>query len=198
MNKKRVLWAAAVAALMGGQAMAQDGVWLTRLRAVQVDMDNDNATSIASLGVNNKVMGEVDVSYFFSPNVATELSLTLPQRHVIRDSTGAIGGFSQQHTTLTVQYHFTALQAVKPYVGLGIHHTRFSGVGMDGGYSLENSHTGSALQIGMDFPLDRYWSLNVDVKKVYIRSDVYSSAGANLGSLKLDPTMLGVGLGYRF
>lgn len=197
MSKKHVWWAAAVA-LVGSQAMAQEGVWLTRLRAVQLDMHNDNGTSIASLGVNHKVMGEVDVSYFFNPEVAAELSLTLPQRQVMRDSTGAIGGFEQLPAILTLQYHFNALEGVKPYIGLGMHYTRFSGVGLDGGYSLDTSHTGGVLQIGMDFPLDKKWSLNVDVKKAYIRTDVYSSAGANLGTLKLDPTMLGVGLGYRF
>jgi outer membrane protein len=49
----------------------------------------------------------------------------------------------------------------------------------------------------MDFPLDKNWSLNFDVKKVYIRSNVFVG-GVNQGTLKLDPLLVGVGLGYRF
>jgi outer membrane protein len=67
-----------------------------------------------------------------------------------------------------------------------------------GAYTLESSSTGGAAQVGVDFPLDRKWSLNVDIKKVYIRSDVFTAAGANAGTLKLDPTLFGVGIGYRF
>ena len=36
-----------------------------------------------------------------------------------------------------------------------------------------------------------------DVKKVYIKTDVYSN-GAKAGVLKLDPVLVGVGVGYRF
>jgi outer membrane protein len=46
-------------------------------------------------------------------------------------------------------------------------------------------------------PLDKNWWLNFDVRKVYIRSDVFVGAD-NKGSLKLDPVFVGLGLGYRF
>jgi outer membrane protein len=49
----------------------------------------------------------------------------------------------------------------------------------------------------MDFPLDKNWSLNFDVKKVYIHSNVFV-VGVNQGTLKLDPLLVGVSLGYRF
>jgi outer membrane protein len=39
--------------------------------------------------------------------------------------------------------------------------------------------------------------LNLDVKKVQVQSDVYA-AGAKAGTLKLDPVLVGVGVGYRF
>jgi outer membrane protein len=40
-------------------------------------------------------------------------------------------------------------------------------------------------------------SLNLDVKKVYLDTHVYVS-GVDHGTLKLDPVLLGVGIGYRF
>jgi outer membrane protein len=62
---------------------------------------------------------------------------------------------------------------------------------------LDDHSWGGALQVGMDIPLDKNWSLNFDIKKVYIRSDVFLGT-ANQGTLKLDPVLVGVGLGYRF
>jgi outer membrane protein len=40
-------------------------------------------------------------------------------------------------------------------------------------------------------------SLNIDVKKVYLKTHVYAG-GVDAGTLKLDPVLLGVGVGYRF
>ena len=51
--------------------------------------------------------------------------------------------------------------------------------------------------VRLDMRLDRKWSINLDVKKAYIRSDVYA-AGSSIGRLKVDPVLYAVGLGYRF
>ena len=199
MNKKHMCVAAAVAALVAGQAWAQEGPWLVRLRAVQLSMGNENSTPVAGLGANDKTIGELDVSYFWTPNIATELMLTVPQRQIVRADAGDLGGFTHLPPTLTLQYHFTGLDGFKPYVGLGVNYTKITGVNVaDGQYTLDSSSTGGAAQLGVDFPLDKKWSFNVDIKKVYIRTDVYTAAGVNAGTLKLDPTFFGIGLGYRF
>jgi outer membrane protein len=39
--------------------------------------------------------------------------------------------------------------------------------------------------------------LNIDVKKVIIRTDVFSGT-TNLGTFKVDPLLVGMGLGWRF
>ena len=41
------------------------------------------------------------------------------------------------------------------------------------------------------------WSLNIDVKKVYLKTNVYAN-GVSAGTLKVDPTLFGVGVGYRY
>ena len=53
------------------------------------------------------------------------------------------------------------------------------------------------MQIGFDYALDKNWSINFDVKKVYIKTDV-RSFGTKVGTFKVDPVLVGVGLGYRF
>jgi outer membrane protein len=85
-------------------------------------------------------------------------------------------------------------------VGAGLNYTKISSVAVSNGgtpLQLDNHSMGLALQAGVDIPLDKNWSLNFDVKKVNLKTDVYA-AGASLGTLKLDPTLVGVGLGYRF
>ena len=51
-----------------------------RARAVNLDSANKDSTGLG-LSVNDKVIPEVDVSYFFTPNIAAELVLTVPQKH---------------------------------------------------------------------------------------------------------------------
>lgn len=51
--------------------------------------------------------------------------------------------------------------------------------------------------MGADIPLGGGWLLNVDVKKVQIGTTVYVS-GADHGKFKVDPTLVGIGVGKRF
>ena len=194
---KKILIAAAIGMLVAGQVAAQESPWLVRARAVQLDMANKDSTGL-SLNVNDKTIGEVDVSYFLNKNVAAELILTLPQRQTVYAGTAGIGNFKHLPPTLTLQYHFTDLGAYKPYVGAGLNYTKITGTNLTTGHTLDDSSYGAAFQAGVDVPLTKQVSLNFDVKKVYIKTDVYSSAGANVGTLKLDPTLIGVGVGYRF
>jgi outer membrane protein len=159
-------------------------------------MANKDETSLG-LTVNSKTIAEVDVSYFFTPNVAAELMLTIPQKQNVYANGTNLGTFKHLPPTLLVQYHFTNFQGFKPYVGAGVNYTQISSTHLAADYSLDGHSTGTALQVGVDFPIDKNWSFNIDVKKTNIRTRVYD-AGVDKGTLKLDPLMVGVGLGYRF
>ena len=206
MMKKTLLAAAALCALTSGAAMAQnypqDGKWMVRARAVHLDSANKDSTPL-DLSVNNKVIPELDISYFFTPNFAAELILTYPQKHDVRAGGAKIGSLKHLPPTLLAQYHFTQLGAFKPYVGAGINYTRFSSVEFDPAVdaalnpSVKKNSFGPALQIGFDYALDKNWSINFDVKKVYIKTDV-RSFGTKVGTFKVDPVLVGVGVGYRF
>lgn len=206
MMKKTLLAAAALCALTSGAAMAQqhqqDGKWMVRARAVHLDSANKDSTGL-DLSINDKVIPELDISYFFTPNFAAELILTYPQKHDLRAGGAKIGSLKHLPPTLLAQYHFTNLGAFKPYVGAGINYTRFSSVKFDPAVdtalspSVKKNSFGPALQIGFDYALDKNWSINFDVKKVYIKTDV-RSFGTKVGTFKVDPVLVGVGLGYRF
>ena len=193
---KKILIAAAVGMLVAGSVAAQESPWLVRARAVHLNMANVDST-VLGLTVNDKTIGEVDVSYFLNKNVAAELILTLPQNQGVYSNGTSIGNFKHLPPTLTLQYHFTDLNGFKPYVGAGVNYTKITGDHLNSPYSLDGKSYGAAFQVGVDVPLTKQVSLNFDVKKVYIQTDVYSN-GTKAGTLKLDPVLVGVGVGYRF
>ena len=198
MKKTLIAIAAAAGALTAGTAFAQsfDGTspWQVRVRALHLDSENGGAAGDAGVSINNKWIPEVDVSYFFTPNIAAELVLTYPQKHSVYLNDAYLGSLKHLPPTLLAQYHFTNFGAFKPYVGAGINYTHFSSVNLPAGLDVKRSSWGGALQVGFDYALDKNWSLNFDVKKVYIDTKINN----NIGKLKVDPWLVGVGVGYRF
>ena len=199
---KKILIAAAVGMLVAGSVAAQESPWLVRARAVNLDMANTDHTNLgANLNVNNKTIPELDVSYFFNKNVAAELILTVPQKQHVYAGATDLGTFKHLPPTLTVQYHFTDLNGYKPYVGAGLNYTVINKESLSTNgtnkVTLSNGSMGFALQAGVDVPLTKQVSLNFDVKKVQLKTQVYVD-GVDHGTLKLNPILLGVGVGYRF
>ena len=204
--KKSATAAAIVLAAIGafaGNAMAQEGPWLVRARAVHLD-PADKSAPIGGVGasdrlhVSSKTIPEIDISYFFTPNIAAELILTYPQKHDVTLDGNKIGSFKHLPPTLSLQYHFMPEKQFSPYVGAGINYTNISDVKLlNGAGRLEHDSWGYSLQAGVDYKLDKNWSLNFDIKKVQIRSDVFIG-GAKASEVKVDPLLIGVGVGYRF
>lgn len=196
---KKLILTTAVCTLLSGAVLADQGPWLIRARAVGLDMANKDSTSLG-LSVNNKTIPEVDVSYFINKNVAVELVLTVPQKQTVNSSVMAadIGTFKHLPPTVTLQYHFDNFSGYTPYVGAGVNYTKLTQTQLlNGNATLDGHSWGRAFQAGVDFPIEKNLSFNIDVKKVNLKTDVYVS-GVNSGTLKLNPLLIGVGLGYRF
>ncbi|HYD71379.1 OmpW family protein [Azospirillum sp.] len=156
--------------------------------------------------VENGWTPELDFSYFFTDNIAAEL-IAGTTRHKIKAST-ILGEVDVGKTwllppTLTVQYHFFTKERVSPYVGAGINYSLFYSKSAAGGVaqslSLKNRF-GWALQAGVDVAVGGPWSINLDVKKIFVKTDL--DVGTPLGNIhsnvRLDPWVVGVGVGYRF
>ncbi|MBB3117553.1 OmpW/AlkL family protein [Pseudoduganella violacea] len=202
--KKAILAVLAVTAgMMAVNASAQTTPWQVRARAVHID-PADKSDPLGGVGasdrlsVSKKTIPEVDISYFFTKNIAAELVLTYPQKHDVRLDGKTIGTFKHLPPSLLVQYHFMPDAQFSPYVGAGINWTTFSkNKILDGAASLEHDSFGLAVQAGVDYKLDKNWSLNLDIKKIQIRSDVMIG-GVKASKVKVDPVLIGVGVGYRF
>jgi len=203
--KKQVL-AALIAAGLSIPAFAQsstEGDWMVRVRAVNIDTAN-KSDSIGALGVgrdevhvSDKVIPELDISYFITPNIAAELILTYPQEHNVSVAGTKIGTVEELPPTLLLQYHFMPEGKFRPYVGIGVNYTAYTNDELPDGYSTDSSSVGLALQVGMDVKLADQWFLNVDLKKVKMGTDVEVN-GNKVTHLDIDPWLLGVGVGYRF
>jgi len=193
--KKNFLALAVLCAITSGAAFAQqaaEGSLMVRARAVHIDSADKDSTGLG-LSLRNKTIPEVDISYFFTPNLAAELILTYPQKHDLRSNGDKIGSLKHLPPTLLAQYHFTELGSFKPYVGAGINFTRFSSVRFDPAVqdklnpSIDSNSWGGALQVGFDVPLS---------DNLYL-TDVFS-AGNKIGEFKVNPVLVGAGVGWRF
>jgi outer membrane protein len=179
------------------------GNWMVRMRATYLDMagKSDPVGGIGAsdrITVNNKWIPELDVTYFFTPHLAAELVLTVPQKQDVHLDGNRIGSFRHLPPTLLVQYHFRPEATWRPSVGAGLNFTRIWGADLAGDtLTLDRWSIAPALQIGMDYRLTRNWFLNADVKKVWLSSDV-KAAGVKVSEASLDPWLFSVGVGYRF
>ncbi len=199
---KRQSWLAVGVALVIGLAStvasAAQGDWLGRARVININPDA--SSSALNLDASTETTLELDFSYFLTGNVALELILAT-KKHGITSAGAPIGDVSLLPPTLTLQYHFAPDSAsFRPYVGAGLNYTRFYDINLLGGAAtVNNSSWGGALQIGADFPINKTFFLNVDVKKIWIDTDVKLTAtGATVANFDINPVIIGVGLGMKF
>lgn len=184
------------------------GHFMIRARALgvlpQEGVNITGAVTGSQIDIDNSVVPEFDFSYFLTNNIALELiaAVTPHNASTKTSSVGALdlGSVWLLPPTLTAQYHFTDLGAFKPYVGAGVNYTVF--FGEDEGASVTSAKYGNsfgpALQAGFDYKLDDHWAFNVDVKKIWINTDVKFNAGAIRADVDIDPVLIGVGFGYKF
>lgn len=204
----RLIAAAALACAAVAPAFAGD--FMVRVRALSLEPANQSS-AIASPAVpadaitaNDKYIWEIDASYFVTPNWALELIASNPQKHRVELGGTEIGSIRHLPPTLTVQYHFAPTNpTVRPYIGLGVNYTHFSQVELNvpgvGQLDIDRNSWGAAYQIGADFPITQNVYFNVDFKKIDIHTKVkLASNGAYLSTLKIDPVVFGIGIGYRF
>jgi outer membrane protein len=209
-------------------AMAEQGDWVVRLRAANINPDEDSnlratagaTTLTGELAVDSNTIPEFDISYYVTKNIAFELILAIGSRHDVNLTNSALNGVStpslneklgEVHAlppTLTVQWHFNPDQMIDPYVGAGVNYTRFMDKNLEhsigGDIDVDRNSFGLALQAGVDINLQDGWLLNADVKKLWIDTDVHFSHGNGLfakqkiDNLDIDPWVLAMGLGKKF
>jgi len=189
--------AVAVATLaLASTASAQN--WMIGVRALSVNPDA--SSSLSGLDVKDAWWAELDITYFFTKNIAAEV-IAGTNKHEVTLGGASLGKVGVLPPTVTVQYHFTDLGAFKPYVGAGINYTYFyDNDGLAGGtLKTDNDSFGGALQAGLDYEIQKNLYFNLDAKYVWMNTDVIvKSTGAVVTKLDINPWIIGVGVRYRF
>lgn len=187
--------------------------WQVRLRAVGVAPDESAKIGIigGDVAISNALIPELDFTYFFTEHFAAELILGTAKHDVKAINTAAgdvnLGSVWLLPPTLTAQYHFyTSDQKVfKPYIGAGVNYTLFYNVksGDVAGVDYDNA-LGYAAQVGFDLMLDDTFFINLDVKRLFLSTDVTVDA-SNLApglsipaEVDINPWLIGVGVGMKF
>ncbi|HRK94979.1 MAG TPA: OmpW family outer membrane protein [Rhodospirillales bacterium] len=213
MNKMKkaalaLLTGAVLIGASGGAEAKEAGDLLVRLRGIGVIPDESGRTTIGGdIDIGDAYAPELDFSYFFTKNIAAELILATA-RHEVKVKDTALGDVDLGHVwllppTLTLQYHFFTENKVSPYVGAGVNYTVFYGVDKPNNSLIDDvdydNRFGWALQAGVDWEVWDRWSVNFDVKKLWLPAAVSVNDGAvKSRNADIDPWIIGVGIGYRF
>jgi outer membrane protein len=182
--------------------------WQMRVRGISV-MPDDESTTITTIGGNAEVdsamVPEVDITYFIKENIAVEVIAAITPHDVKAVNTAVgnlnLGSVKLLPPTATLQYHFKPEDRIRPYVGAGINYTFFLDVdsGAVNDVDYENGF-GFALQAGADYTIQDNWSVNLDVKKIFLSTDVkvYALGTMVETTVDIDPLIIGAGVTYRF
>lgn len=217
MSKFALAAGAAVLALAAASAAAaQDyefqpkaaGTWMVNLRATDVAPTGSYPVLASGVDtgikakVSDSVMPTIGVTYFFTDNVAVEV-IAGTTKHTVSAVAG--GGSTDVYSTwvlpptLDVQYHPLPKARFSPYVGAGVNYMLFYSGSNKNGFTVDvNDGFGWVLQGGADIAVNGPWSLNVDAKKIFFRTDANINNGALTSRVKLDPWVLSVGFGRKF
>ena len=225
-SSKYLLAAGAVLALVTSPALAYEaGTWVLRagVGVVAPDSDNlvvDDGIDTITVNVDDGTSVTLMGTYMFSPNWGFDVLASWPFNHdinvTITDNvdpgfdpiSAKIAETDHLPPTFSLQYHFLPDGTFQPYVGAGINWTTFFNTDVEQALvdlgiediDLDDSF-GLALQVGADFMLGDRWLVNFDLRWIDIESDLEATAlgvSGELGTVKIDPWVYSLNLGYRF
>lgn len=187
--------------------------WQVRLRGVGVIPNEEANIGIigGDVNISNSFIPELDFTYFFTEHFAAELILGTTKHDVQAVETAAgdvdLGSVWLLPPTLTAQYHFYASKnkVFKPYIGAGVNYTLFYNVESGAVADVEyDNAVGFAAQLGFDLMIDDTFFVNVDAKRLFLKTDVTVDA-SNLApdlsipaEVDINPWLLGIGFGMKF
>lgn len=160
--------------------------------------------------VTNNVIPEIDFTYYFTNHIAAELILGTSKHEVVATNTALgnvdLGRVMLLPPTLSLQYHFLPTHKFNPYAGISGNYTIFYDQGTGKGknvavtdVSYDNAF-GYGFQLGFDYKISdkMYW--NVDIKKLYLNTDVDVATTLDVkvpAAIDLNPWLISTGIGFK-
>lgn len=204
MRYTAIVLATCLAGMATAARATEAGDWVVKFGAHQVSPKSDNgrlAGGALKADVGGDARPTVSLEYFLTPNWGLEVLAALPFEHEVKLNGTHAADVKHLPPTVSVQYHFAPGAKVSPFVGIGLNYTRFFGIKEKGPLAgtkldLEDSW-GAAAHAGVDLSLNERWSLTADVRWIGIETEAKVN-GAKVGTVKIDPWVYGIAVGYRF
>ncbi|MEN1942165.1 OmpW family outer membrane protein [Luteimonas sp. MJ246] len=140
------------------------------------------------------------VTYHITDNWGVEAWAADSYGQRVNAGGGKVGSVDAQPYSLSGQYRFgTPDSTVRPFVGLGYHETNYdneSATPTGDRVGVETAK-GAVATVGMDVNITPTWFARADARYFQSDSDVKIN-DVNAGEAKLDPVVVGVGIGARF
>lgn len=190
----------AVMAFSPSAVAHEKGDWLMRFGATYVNPKSNNHPVVS---VDGAWSATFNFSYFMADHWAVELLAAYPFEHDITLNADGSDVASTKHLppTLNLQYHFVPDNKIQPYIGIGVNYTNFFDVKTKGALAGTDLDLGSSWgiggQLGVDIKLNDKWFLNADVRYIDIETKAKLD-GASLGTVKIDPWVYGLNVGFSF
>jgi outer membrane protein len=150
--------------------------------------------------ISDEYVPSLQIEYFFNDNVSAELLCCVATHDVETTSGLDLGEVTHFPPTVTLKYRWTNFGQFEPYVGAGVNYTAFIDEEPPAGLSIDYDDSfGAALQAGFDYRIDEHWGVNVDVRRIWINTDVTISGAVNAtDEVDIDPWVVSTAIAYRF
>jgi outer membrane protein len=200
-------------AVLAASGMAQAQEITLKLGAIQYTT-HEKTTGVTGIGIPpgaDASIGDATTllftaEYALSPNIGVELVLGVPPK-IKATATGSVAFLGEVLTarnvapTVLFNYHFGAPgSALRPYVGIGVNYTKFTGISTPYGWDVHMTDSnGLAGQVGVDYAFSKQLGLFASVGVADVRSKL-TATGATVLQTTIDfkPVTYSFGASYRF
>ncbi|QDH69003.1 OmpW/AlkL family protein [Marilutibacter alkalisoli] len=179
-------------AVVGGVALAEptENTWIGD--ESRLELDGSNAATLSA-------------SWYVNDHIAVEAwGAASKFGHRVNGADGKAGSVDAQPYALSAQYHFRPADSLlRPFVGLGYYEQNFDSETVEPTGALTGQRLGvetakgAMATAGVDVALSPSWFARADARYLSGDSDLYLD-GETVGKAKVNPVVLGVGIGARF
>jgi outer membrane protein len=204
MKFNKIGLAVLMASVMGAAQAGEAGDWVFKVGVHQVAPKSNNGTladGALAVKVGKSVEPTVSLEYLITPNWGVQVLGAVPFTHEVKLNGFKSADVTHLPPTVTAEYHFLPDSQFSPFVGAGFNYTRFFNVKEKGPIANTQLNLGDswgvALHGGFDVHFADRWLVSADLRWMNIQSTARLN-GAKLGTVKIDPLVYGVSVGYRF
>lgn len=150
-----------------------------------------------------------DIGYAWSPQWTTRLLIGLPAKSTVTAAgslaaVGKAGELTYGPAVLTTAYNLAPSASIRPYVGAGVAYLialKTEDAGLSN-FDVKNAW-GGVIQAGFEVPLQPKVALFLDVKKIFLKTEVTGNVVAFGGApgyskARIDPLLIHAGISFGF